>query len=79
MGVTHRHRDDAYFSRTMYEAADEHTVALAAGDIPDLSATYQPLDSDLTAIAALSTTAFGRGLLALADAAALRSSAAGGA
>jgi hypothetical protein len=33
--------------------------------------SYQPLDSDLTAIAALSTTAFGRGLLALADAAAL--------
>lgn len=35
----------------------------------------QPLDSDLTAIAALTTTSFGRGLLALADAAALRSSA----
>lgn len=27
---------------------------LAAGDIPDLSGTYQPLDSDLTAIAGLS-------------------------
>jgi len=39
------------------------------------ASTYQPLDSDLTAIAALSTTTFGRGLLALADAAALRSSA----
>ena len=38
-------------------------------------AASQPLDSDLTAIAALSTTAFGRGLLALADAAALRTSA----
>lgn len=34
-------------------------------------AAYQPADSDLTAIAALSTTAFGRALLALADAAAL--------
>lgn len=33
---------------------------------------YQPLDSDLTAIAALATTAFGRALLVLADAAALR-------
>lgn len=33
---------------------------------------YQPLDSDLTAIAALATTAYGRALLALADAAALR-------
>lgn len=37
-----------------------------------LSSTYQPLDSDLTAIAALSTTSFGRGLLVLADAAAGR-------
>lgn len=35
----------------------------------------QPLDSDLTAIAALSTTSFGRALLALADAAALRTAA----
>jgi hypothetical protein len=33
---------------------------------------YQPLDSDLTAIAALSTTTFGRSYLALADAAAAR-------
>lgn len=32
----------------------------------------QPVDSDLTAIAAVSTTAFGRALLALADAAATR-------
>lgn len=30
--------------------------ALVAADIPDLSGTYQPLDADLTAIAALSTT-----------------------
>lgn len=36
------------------------------------SGTYQPLDADLTAIAALSTTSFGRALLALADAAAGR-------
>lgn len=34
-------------------------------------ARYQPLDSDLTAIAALATTAFGRSLLTLANAAAL--------
>jgi hypothetical protein len=40
------------------------TAAAAAG--------YQPLDSDLQAIAALSTTSFGRSLLALADAAAAR-------
>ena len=36
---------------------------------------FQPIDSDLTAIAALSTTAFGRALLTLADAAALRTAA----
>ena len=35
-------------------------------------AASQPLDSDLTAIAALTTTAFGRALLALANAAAAR-------
>ena len=34
--------------------------------------TYQPLDSDLTSIAALTTTPFGRALLELADAAAAR-------
>lgn len=38
------------------------------------AAVSQPLDSDLTAIAALTTTSFGRGLLALADAAALAAS-----
>jgi hypothetical protein len=35
-------------------------------------AASQPLDSDLTAIAALTTTAFGRAFLTLADAAAAR-------
>lgn len=35
----------------------------------------QPLDSDLTAIAALATTSYGRALLTLADAAALRTAA----
>jgi hypothetical protein len=40
----------------------------------DLTAgvSYQPLDADLSAIAGLSTTLYGRGLLVLADAAALR-------
>lgn len=37
---------------------------------------FQPLDSDLTAIADLATTAFGRALLTAADAAALRTAAA---
>ena len=40
-----------------------------------VAAGYQPLDSDLTAIAALSTTSYGRALLALVDAAALRTAA----
>ena len=40
-----------------------------------VAAGYQPLDSDLTAIAALTTTIYGRALLALADAAALRTTA----
>ena len=55
--------DDAAFSTTV-------TNALAG---------KQPLDSDLTAIAALTTTAFGRGLLELANAAALLAAAGGAA
>ena len=50
-------------------------IATAVSTLLSLASTYQPLDSDLTAIAALTTTSFGRGLLALADAAALRTSA----
>ena len=38
-----------------------------------VSAGYQPIDADLTAIAALTTTTFGRSLLTQADAAAARS------
>lgn len=48
----------------------EVTAAIAAAVAGD-----QPLDSDLTAIAALSTTTFGRALLASVDAAALRAAA----
>lgn len=44
-----------------------NTTALAA-----ISTSFQPLDSDLTAIAALSTTSFGLSFLTLADAAAAR-------
>jgi len=51
-------------------------VAALVSTLLNLSTTYQPADSDLTAIAALTTTAFGRSLLALADAAALRTAAA---
>jgi hypothetical protein len=55
-------------------------LAAALGDDPNFAATMtaalagkQPLDSDLTAIADLSTTPFGRALLELVDAAAGRS------
>lgn len=37
-----------------------------------MSSSYQPLDADLTAIAALATTSFGRSLLTQANAAAVR-------
>lgn len=49
-----------------------------AGTLDDGSGTvgpFQPLDSDLTAIAALTTTTFGRALLELANAGALRTAA----
>jgi hypothetical protein len=46
--------------------------SLVAADIPNLSTIYQPLDSDLTSIAGLTTTSYGRGFLPLADAAAAR-------
>lgn len=46
--------------------------SLVAADIPDLTSIYQPLDADLTAIAALGTTAYGRGFLTQVDASAAR-------
>ena len=47
-----------------------------AGAAAAAQAASQPLDSDLTAIAALTTTPYGRSLLTQANAAALRSTAA---
>lgn len=61
--------ETAYSIRT--RDADGAEVFYLASAVFDAN-LYQPLDSDLTAIAALSTTAFGRGLLALASGAALR-------
>jgi hypothetical protein len=52
-------------------AADMATQAELDAAIAALAAVYQPVDSDLWAIAALATTSFGRNLLTLADAAAL--------
>jgi len=53
-------------------AAGDDSRITGALSATDAATTYQPLDSDLTAIAALSTTAFGRDLLTQADAAATR-------
>lgn len=65
-------------------AIETDSGATFGGDViaPNLLTTtaaalaYQPLDADLTAIAGLSTTAFGRALLELDDAAALADAAA---
>jgi len=49
------------------------TLRTTANDLATaLPLTYQPLDSDLTAIAALATTSYGRAFLTLANAAAAR-------
>lgn len=57
----------AVANTTAFDLAGAASSALNAA-----LAASQPLDSDLTAIAALNTTAFGRGLLELANAAAVR-------
>lgn len=63
----------AHASTHVGAGSDPITIAESqvTGLVADLAAK-QPLDSDLTAIAALTTTSYGRALLALADAAALR-------
>lgn len=53
-------------------ASDPHPGYTTTAELSTALGSYQPLDSDLTAIAALSTTSYGRALLALADAAAGR-------
>jgi hypothetical protein len=58
---------------TPLSAAAMEDLETRLSDYTDTVATgLQPSDADLTAIAALSTTAFGRSVLAAADAAALR-------
>lgn len=52
--------------------ADAQLVAYLPTALDQGVVSYQPLDSDLTAIAALATTSFGRSALTLADAASLR-------
>lgn len=54
------------------DASTAATDSELSAAIAALSSVYQPLDSDLTSIAAVSTTAYGRALLALADGSAAR-------
>lgn len=54
--------------------AAEVRSLLTVPTVAEVAAGYQPLDSDLTSIAALGTTSYGRSLLTLADASAGRSS-----
>jgi len=69
--AAHVHSGADITSGTVAEARIDAAIARDA----EVAASYQPLDSDLTAIAALATTAFGRALLELANAAALLSAA----
>ena len=72
--ASHAHAGEDITSGTVADARIASTIARdseVTSAIAALSTVYQPLDSDLTSIAALTTTAFGRGLLELADQAAL--------
>jgi hypothetical protein len=51
-------------------AWSNRTMAQLIADLAALGTTFQPLDSDLSSMAALSTTSYGRNLLTLANAAA---------
>lgn len=65
---------EANYSMTIRDADNVLVQHIpSAADTGDPVASYQPLDSDLTAIAALATTSYGRNLLCLANQAALKS------
>lgn len=80
-GITQQSIDDAIAALVDSSPGTLDTLnelAAALGDDPNFAASIaaqiagkQPLDADLTAIAALATTSYGRALLTLADAAAL--------
>lgn len=76
--ASHAHSGSDITSGTVADARIASTIARdseVTSAISALSTVYQPLDSDLSALAALTTTAFGRGLLELANQAALLSAA----
>lgn len=70
---------NVYFAEADYSFksldADQNLVEYIQDATETGGASYQPLDSDLSAIAALSTTTFGRGLLTLAAQADLQTAA----
>ena len=61
---------EIYTANTGVNTGDQNLSAYAT--TAAVAAGYQPLDSDLTAIAALTTTAYGRALLSTTDAPTLR-------
>jgi hypothetical protein len=73
--ASHAHAGEDITSGTVADARIASTIARdseVTAAIAALSTVYQPLDSDLTAIAALTTTSFGRAFLAFADEAAFK-------
>jgi hypothetical protein len=65
---------EANYSMTIRDADNVLVVYIpSAADTGDPATSYQPLDADLTAIAALTTTAYGRNFLQMANQAALKS------
>lgn len=64
--------DAAGAASSAQATAEAYTDSAITAEVSRANSAYQPVDTDLTAIAALTTTTFGRSLLALADAAAAR-------
>jgi hypothetical protein len=73
--ASHAHAGEDITSGTVADARIASTIARdseVTSAVAALSTVYQPLDSDLTAIAALTTTTYGRALLTQADEAAFK-------
>jgi len=67
--------DEEDYSQRVEDADGNQVFFAPSAAASGAGASYQPLDSDLTAIAALTTTAFGRALLETANAAGLKAAA----
>jgi hypothetical protein len=71
-GATANATDSQLRDRATHTGTQDVSTVTGALSATAAAAAYQPLDSDLTAIASLTTTTFGRDLLTQADAAATR-------